>query len=88
MTDYNYVMKSDERRRLSSIYIAVSTERVTIDKLMQINDVSRNTILNDLTELREELEDKQYKIQLHATKARDIILVVIQWLLFNTCTNC
>lgn len=81
-------MKSDERRRLSSIYIAVSTERVTIDKLMQINDVSRNTILNDLTELREELEDKQYKIQLHATKARDIILVVIQWLLFNTCTNC
>lgn len=37
---------------------------------MQINDVSRNTILNDLTELREELEDKQYKIQLHATKAR------------------
>ncbi|MDV6872317.1 transcription antiterminator, partial [Pseudomonas aeruginosa] len=34
------------------------------------NDVSRNTILNDLTELREELEDKQYKIQLHATKAR------------------
>lgn len=70
VTDYNYVMKSDERRRLSSIYIAVSTERVTIDKLMQINDVSRNTILNDLTELREELEDKQYKIQLHATKAR------------------
>ncbi|MDV5976748.1 UNVERIFIED_CONTAM: transcription antiterminator [Streptococcus canis] len=70
VTDYNYVMKSDERRRLSSIYIAVSTERVTIDKLMQINDVSRNTILNDLTELREELEDKQYKIQLHVTKAR------------------
>lgn len=70
VTDYNYVMKSDERRRLSSVYIAVSTERVTIDKLMQINDVSRNTILNDLTELREELEDKQYKIQLHATKAR------------------
>lgn len=70
VTDYHYVMKGDERRSLSAIYIAVATERVTLDKLMMINDVSRNTILNDLAELREELSSYNNKIQLHATKAK------------------
>ncbi|SUN44542.1 transcriptional antiterminator with PTS regulation domain protein [Streptococcus equi subsp. equi] len=70
VTDYHYVMKGDERRSLSAIYIAVATERVTLDKLMMINDVSRNTILNDLAELREELSSCNNKIQLHATKAK------------------
>lgn len=70
LTDYHYVMKGDERRSLSAIYIAVATERVTLDKLMMINDVSRNTILNDLPELREELSSYNNKIQLHATKAK------------------
>lgn len=88
VTDYNYVMKSDERRRLSSIYIAVSTERVTIDKLMQINDVSRNTILNDLTELRKNWKTNNTRFSFMRQRLGDIILVVIQWLLFNTCTNC
>lgn len=70
VADYHYVMKGDERRSLSAIYIAVATERVTLDKLMMINDVSRNTILNDLAELREELSSYNNKIQLHATKAK------------------
>ncbi|MGT2958350.1 ascorbate 6-phosphate lactonase [Streptococcus bovimastitidis] len=70
VTDYNYVMKSDERMILSAIFIAISTERVTIEKLMQINDVSRNTILNDLNELRESLVTFEYSIQLHSTKSR------------------
>lgn len=70
VTDYNYVMKSDERMILSAIFIAISTERVTIEKLMQINDVSRNTILNDLNELRESLVSFEYSIQLHSTKSR------------------
>ncbi|HEL0216615.1 TPA: transcription antiterminator [Streptococcus equi subsp. zooepidemicus] len=70
VTDYHYVMKGDERRSLSAIYIAVATERVTLDKLMMINDVSRNTILNDLAELREELSSYNNKIQLYATKAK------------------
>lgn len=70
VTDYNYVMKSDERMILSAIFIAISTERVTIEKLMQINDVSRNTILNDLSELRESLFTFEYSIQLHSTKSR------------------
>lgn len=68
--DYSYVMKSDERMKLSAIYIAVSTHRVTIDKLMQMNDVSRNTVLNDLNELRLILASKEYSIQLHSTKSR------------------
>ncbi|XCY66433.1 transcription antiterminator [Streptococcus iniae] len=68
--DYNYVMKSDERMKLSAIYIAVSTHRVTIDKLMQMNDVSRNTVLNDLNELRLILASKEYSIHLHSTKSR------------------
>ncbi len=69
VTDYNYVMKSDERMKLSAIFIAISTQRVTIEKLMQINDVSRNTILNDLNELRETLAAYEYSIQLHSTKS-------------------
>ncbi|KHD44696.1 BglG family transcription antiterminator [Streptococcus hongkongensis] len=68
--DYNYVMKSDERMKLSAIYIVVSTKRVTIDRLMQLNDVSRNTVLNDLNELRNLLASKEYSIQLHSTKTR------------------
>ncbi len=68
--DYHYVMKSDERMKLSAIYIAVATEKVTIDKLMHLNDVSRNTILNDLNELRGYLATKEYSIKLHSTKTR------------------
>ncbi|MCU9533062.1 BglG family transcription antiterminator [Streptococcus sp. CSL10205-OR2] len=70
VSDYHYVMKSDERIKLSAVYIAISPERVIIDKLMQINDVSRNTVLNDLNELREKLAQKEYSIKLHASKSR------------------
>ncbi|MBJ8326233.1 BglG family transcription antiterminator [Streptococcus pacificus] len=70
VSDYHYVMKSDERIKLSAVYIAISPERVIIDKLMQINDVSRNTVLNDLNELRERLAQKEYSIKLHASKSR------------------
>ncbi|WP_159584057.1 BglG family transcription antiterminator [Streptococcus halichoeri] len=68
--DYNYVMKSDERVKLAALFIAVSTDRVTIDRLMQINDVSRNTVLNDLNDLRLLLIEKPYSISLQVTKAR------------------
>ncbi|GAA5356683.1 transcription antiterminator [Streptococcus uberis] len=68
VNDYNYVMKCDERIKLSAIYIAVSTHRVTIDRLMAINDVSRNTVLNDLSDLRLQLEKQDFPIRLQATK--------------------
>lgn len=69
LDDYSYVMSSSERCELSLIYIAISKDRVTIDKLMQLNDVSRNTILNDLNEIRQKLASEEYDIQLHVTKA-------------------
>ncbi|EJN94567.1 BglG family transcription antiterminator [Streptococcus ratti] len=70
LDDYSYVMSVHERMLLSITYIAVANDRVTIEKLMQLNDVSRNTILNDLNEIREKLSFEQYSIQLQVTKSR------------------
>lgn len=74
LDDYSYVMSVRERVRLSLIYIAISKERVTIEKLMQLNDVSRNTILNDLTAIRTELSEEEYDILLKVTKAKGYYL--------------
>ncbi|EPX32160.1 BglG family transcription antiterminator, partial [Streptococcus agalactiae] len=74
VTDYSYVMKSSERLQLSLVSIVVAKDRVTIDRLMQLNDVSRNTILNDLNELRSELAEKEYNLQLQSTKCRGYFL--------------
>ncbi|MDX5022666.1 HTH domain-containing protein, partial [Streptococcus suis] len=73
-TDYSYVMKSSERLQLSLVSIVVAKDRITIDRLMQLNDVSRNTILNDLNELRSELAEKEYNLQLQSTKCRGYFL--------------
>ena len=61
---YSYVMSINERMQLILLYIGVSDQRVTIEKLMQLTDVSRNTVLNDLNEVRQELSLEQYQIQL------------------------
>ncbi|MFC3931323.1 BglG family transcription antiterminator [Streptococcus dentapri] len=74
LDDNSYVMSMQERLLLSIAYIAVAKDRVTIEKLMQINDVSRNTILNDLNELRQRLSFEQYSIQLQTTKSRGYYL--------------
>lgn len=74
VTDYSYVMKSSERLQLSLVSIVVAKDRITIDRLMQLNDVSRNTILNDLNELRSELAEKEYNLQLQSTKCRGYFL--------------
>lgn len=70
VSDYFYVLKCDERMKLSAICIATSTQRVTIDTLMGLTDVSRNTVLNDLNELREQLFQKDYSISLLSKKAK------------------
>lgn len=70
VSDYYYVLKCDERMKLSAICIATSTQRVTIDTLMELTDVSRNTVLNDLNELREQLSQKDYSISLLSKKAK------------------
>ncbi|MGC4440996.1 HTH domain-containing protein, partial [Streptococcus suis] len=57
---YSYVMSSRERIQLMLVYIAVADSRVTLEKLMQLTEVSRNTVLNDLNSLRERLSLEQY----------------------------
>ncbi|MCP1639556.1 transcriptional antiterminator [Streptococcus gallinaceus] len=72
--DYSYVMNIDERLQLMQTYIAVSMERVTIDKLMQLTDVSRNTTLHDLSLIRDRLTEESYQLQLIATKSSGYLL--------------
>lgn len=72
--DYSYIMSVEERIQLSLTYIAVSKDKVTIEKLMQLNDVSRNTILNDLGNIRDYLSKDDYDIQLRVNKAQGYLL--------------
>lgn len=74
LDDYSYVMSIQERMLLSITYIAIAKDRVTIEKLMQINAISRNTILNDLNELRQRLSFEPYSIKLQATKSKGYYL--------------
>lgn len=74
LDDYSYVMSIQERMLLSITYIAIAKDRVTIEKLMQINAVSHNTILNDLNELRQRLSFEPYSIKLQATKSKGYYL--------------
>lgn len=74
LDDYSYVMSIQERMLLSITYIAIAKDRVTIEKLMQINAVSRNTILNDLNDLRQRLSFEPYSIKLQATKSKGYYL--------------
>lgn len=70
----SYIMSIDERIQLILIYIAVSPERVTIEKLMELTDVSRNTVLNDLNDIRYRLSQEQYKVNLYANKSQGYFL--------------
>lgn len=74
LDDYSYVMSMQERIELTMTYIAVAKERVTIEKLMVLNDVSRNTVLNDLNEIRIKLSSEEYDITLQVTKAKGYYL--------------
>lgn len=65
----HYVMSIDERKWLIILYICISPEYITINKLMKLVDVSRNTILNDLNNIRSQMELDQFHIQLRVTKA-------------------
>lgn len=69
LDDYSYVMRAKERIRLGLVYIAISKERVTIEKLMKLTDVSRNTILSDLAAMRRKISEEEYDIGLKVTKA-------------------
>lgn len=67
---YSYVMSMQERGQLLMLYIAIAYERVTLDKMIALADVSRNTVLNDLNDIRTWLSQTQYQVRLHVTKAK------------------
>ncbi|MBD3948268.1 transcription antiterminator [Tuanshanicoccus lijuaniae] len=74
LDDYSYVMSVQERIQLTLTYIAVAKKRITIEKLMKLNDVSRNTVLNDLNEIRIMLSEQGFDITLQVSKARGYYL--------------
>lgn len=71
---YSYVMNAEERIQLNLLYIAITKDKVTIEKLMQLSDVSRNTVLNDLNGIREKISQDDYDIQLCVNKSRGYYL--------------
>lgn len=50
-----YYFSVEERRAMEFLYIALSFESVTIDKLREFFDVSKNTILTDIKEWKKDL---------------------------------
>lgn len=71
---YSYVMSMTERMQLTVLYICIAKERVTIEKLMELTEVSRNTVLNDLNEIRNQLASEQYQVNLASTKSQGYFL--------------
>ena len=71
---YSYVMSMTERMQLTVLYICIAKERVTIEKLMELTEVSRNTVLNDLNEIRNQLASEQYQVNLTSTKSQGYFL--------------
>lgn len=71
---HSYILSANERMQLVSLYICTAKERVTIEKLMDLTDVSRNTVLNDLNDIRNQLTTEQYLVNLYSTKARGYYL--------------
>lgn len=67
---YTYVMNMSERIQLMMVYICITPERVTIERLMELTEVSRNTVLNDLNEIRSQLAQEQYKMTLYVSKSQ------------------
>ncbi|MGT2910160.1 BglG family transcription antiterminator [Streptococcus cameli] len=70
----SYVLNMEERIQLLLIYILISPNRVTIERMMDLADVSRNTILNDLNEIRERLSQDYRYLPLAVTKRRGYFL--------------
>ncbi|KXT77640.1 BglG family transcription antiterminator [Streptococcus sp. DD13] len=74
MDSLSYILSMQERMELMLVCIAIDPQRITIDKLMTLTDVSRNTVLNDLNEIRHILESSHYRITLYATKSEGYFL--------------
>ena len=68
ITPYNYVLTSEERYRLMILLICISSERLTIDSLTELTEVSRSSVIHDLASVRELLEMEQYQMTLVTNK--------------------
>ncbi len=53
--DKNQFLSIEERRGIEIIYIALSSENITIGRLMELSGLSKNTVLGDIKGLREML---------------------------------
>jgi mannitol operon transcriptional antiterminator len=53
--DTAYFLSVSERRAMEIVYIALSDENISISHLMKLCEVSKNTILGDIKEIREML---------------------------------
>ncbi|MBP2623674.1 BglG family transcription antiterminator [Streptococcus oricebi] len=71
---YSYVLSMEERMQLIILFVCVLKERVTIEKLIELTEVSRNTVLNDLNTLRNQLAVEQYQVSLITTKSQGYVL--------------
>ena len=58
----NYFFSVAERQAVEIIYIALYHEAVTVQKLEEYFDVSRNTILTDIKEIRRKLEENELSL--------------------------
>lgn len=71
---YDYIMSVNERMQLMLLLIGISKERITLEKLMELTEVSRNTVLNDLNSIRYQLTLEQYQVTLQVSKSRGYYL--------------
>lgn len=69
LDSYSYVMDMSERIQLMILFICIADERVTLEKIIGLTEVSRNTVLSDLNEVRQILANNQYHISLRVSKA-------------------
>lgn len=63
-----YVLNTDERQLYFMFYIALAKQRVTIDKMIEVSAMSRNTVLSDIAMIRKYLQDSSHRIDLAVTK--------------------
>ncbi|TVX26687.1 ascorbate 6-phosphate lactonase, partial [Streptococcus pneumoniae] len=64
---YDYIMSAHERMMIMLLWIGISKERITIEKLIELTEVSRNTVLNDLNSIRYQLTLEQYQVILQVS---------------------
>ncbi|MFA9493523.1 transcription antiterminator [Streptococcus sp. E17BB] len=68
LDDYSYVLGITERLQLIMIAIAVRQDKITIENLMHLTGVSRNTTLNDLNLVREQLNNNLLALDVNRSK--------------------